>query len=273
MYNDLFSVGPFTVHGYGLMIGLGVLAAVLWGGRRAKNHGRSDDFMISMALWVIVFGFVGSKILFVITEWRSFLADPLSLLGSEGFVVYGGLIGGLLAAYIYCRVHHENILEWLDYLVPGVALAQAFGRVGCFLAGCCYGKACDCAISVVFPAGSFAPAGVPLLPVQLFSAAGNLLICIALLLLERRKKHHGFLLGCYFLLYSVGRFIIEFWRDDPRGTVGVLSTSQFIAIFGVIFSAALLRYLSRRPESLAAAETGEDAAGEDAELTDKEKAE
>ncbi len=230
MYNDLFTVFGITIHGYGLMIGIGTALAMLWAPARAKKRGLSDDLCLSMILWALLFGWGSAKILYLITDWQYFLAHPTAALGGEGFVVYGGIIGGVLGVWLCCKKNQVSFLAYSDVLIPPVALAQAFGRVGCFMAGCCYGIGFDTPISVVFPPDSFAPSGVPLLPTQLFSAAGDLLLTLIFLLVERRSSKDGKLLPCYLMLYSVGRFLIELFRDDPRGSVGIFSTSQFIAI-------------------------------------------
>ena len=151
---------------------------------------------------------------------------------------------GLLAAYLFCRKRSLPFSAWADGFIPGVAVAQGFGRIGCFFAGCCFGVPAQGALGVVFPAGSLAPAGVPLVPVQLFSAAGDFLLAALLLLLDRKKPRAGLLTGLYLLLYSIGRFLIEFLRSDPRGAVGALSTSQFIALFTA--AAAIVLLISRK---------------------------
>lgn len=160
-------------------------------------------------------------------------------LGSSGFVVYGGILAGLVAAWIYIRRKGMSLSSTLDIFLPPVALAQAFGRVGCFLAGCCYGRPTKSWIGVVFPEGCSAPAGVPLIPAQLISAAGDLLIVSLLLAYERRKADYRSLAPAYFCLYGTGRFLIDFLRDDTRGSVGAFSTSQFISVFIVILSVML----------------------------------
>ncbi len=240
MYNDLFTVFGLTIHGYGLMIGIGTAIAMFWAPARAKKRGLSDDVALSMLLWALLFGWSCSKILYIITDWQTFLSSPRSVLGGEGFVVYGGIIGGVLGVWLCAKRYKAPFLEYVDVLLPTVSLAQAFGRVGCFMAGCCYGKACESPLSVVFPEGSFAPAGIPVLPTQLFSAAADLLLTAALLWVDRRSSKPGKLMPVYFMLYSVGRFLIEYIRDDPRGNVGSLSTSQFIAI--PLFLVGLLWY-------------------------------
>lgn len=246
MYNDLFTIPGIglTIHTYGLMTGLGVVAALLLSWRRAKKYGVSEDAVSTLCILLLVCGYAGAKLLYVLTNWKTFLERPLSLLGSEGFVVYGGLLFGFLSAWVYTRRRKESLLMWADMVLPGVAVAQGLGRIGCFFAGCCYGRPTDSFLGVVFPAGSLAPAGVPLLPTQLFSSAGDLAIAGILLLLDRKPGKTGRITAWYLALYGVGRFCIEFFRNDYRGTVGFLSTSQFLSLFFVgyaIFLAVSLR--------------------------------
>ena len=240
---DLFSIGRFTVHGYGLMIGLGFLAAVLGASWQAKRKGLSADQLTNIAFWVLVIGFLGGKLLHIITNLRAFFADPKSLIGSEGFVVYGGIITGILSIYVYCKVKKLPFLEYIDIFATFVPLNQAFGRIGCFLAGCCYGRETNSWIGVVFPDGCLAPAGVSVIPTQLIMAAGDLAICIIVFWFSKKRRIPGSCAVLYLFLYSVGRFIIEFFRNDPRGNVGVLSTSQFIAIIIAVIDGGCLYYL------------------------------
>lgn len=248
MKNELLTIGPVTVHGYGLMIGIGVLLCIYMGMTRAKKYGLQDEAVLDIALSGLAAGFLGAKLLFVIVEWQTFLTDPMSVLGSEGFVVYGGIMGGVAGAMIYCRIKKLVFLEYFDLCVASVALAQGFGRIGCFLAGCCYGRETDSAFGVIFPAGSIAPAGVRLLPTQLISSAGNFLIMAVLLWHYKRKKHTGDTGFLYMLLYGIGRFLLEFLRNDARGGVGVLSTSQFISVF-IVAAAVFLLLRNRRKEA------------------------
>lgn len=256
MYNDLFSIGPVTVHGYGLMIGIGFLCCVLMGVQRAKKHDMDRNAAIDIALLGVFIGFLGAKILYVIVEFDRFLKSPMAVLGSEGFVVYGGIVSGVIAVIIYCRVRKLRFLDYFDLLAPSISVAQGFGRIGCFLAGCCYGRETSSALGVVFPEGSLAPSGVPLLPTQLFSAAGDFVIMFLCLALYKRRRHSGDIGALYLLLYGLGRFAIEFFRSDDRGVVGSLSTSQFISIFIVI--AAIVMFLFNRRRDAKAAEAGTD---------------
>jgi phosphatidylglycerol:prolipoprotein diacylglycerol transferase len=241
---DLFHIGRFTVHGYGLMIGLGFIAAVLVGSYLAKRRGLSENDFTNMAIFVLLFGFAGGKLLHVIVEFKAFLADPLAVLGSEGFAVYGGIITGIITIFVYCRVKKLSFIEYIDLFAAAVPLNQALGRVGCLLAGCCYGKETTSHFSIVFPEGAMAPAGVRLIPTQPLMAAGNFVIFLVLTgtyLMTCPKKgsgdeaKHAYIPGLatsgYLIMYSVGRFLIEFLRNDYRGEVGPFSTSQFIAFF------------------------------------------
>ena len=239
MKNDLFSIGPLTVHSYGLMIALGILVCVFMGMYRARKYGYKDEAVLDIAILGILSGFVGAKLLYVLVEFDSFLKNPMDVLGSEGFVVYGGIIVGALVGILYCRIKKLPCWEYFDLLAPSIAVAQGFGRIGCFLAGCCYGRPTDTFWGVTFPEGSFAPAGVPLIPTQLISSAGDFIITGILLVYSQHNKKAGNVGILYMLLYGIGRFLVECLRSDDRGTVGLLSTSQFISI-GIILLAIIL---------------------------------
>lgn len=244
MKNELFSIGPFTVYGYGLMIAIGILAAYVTAEYRAKKHGLDPDKIFYLVIWAVVGGFAGAKVLYFLTRLKDIMENPRVLLDlADGFVVYGGIIGGIFSAMAYCKIKKMPFLKYFDLVMPSVALAQGFGRIGCFLAGCCYGRETDSALGIVFHNSSYSPNGVKLLPTQLISSGLDFLLCAVLILLDRKKKGDGQIAGAYLVLYSIGRFILEFYRGDLiRGNVGALTTSQFIAIFvalaGVILIAA-----------------------------------
>lgn len=247
MKNELFSIGPFTVYGYGLMIAIGILAAYFVGEYRAKKHGLEESHVFNYVIWCVLGGFLGSKILYIITDIKNILANPAIVLQiADGWVVYGGIIGGVLAAMLYARVKKQNFLEWFDMLMPSVALAQGFGRIGCFLAGCCYGRETDSALGIVFHDSSYAPNGVSLFPTQLLSSGLNFLHFAILLWFTGRKKRNGQVGALYLILYSIGRFILEYYRGDLlRGSVGEFSTSQFISIFILIAGIAVFALCGR----------------------------
>lgn len=272
MRSVLFSIGKLNVPGYGFMIGIGFIVALLVGEYRAKKKGLNQESIIDMAIIAILCGFLGAKLLYVIVNFQEFIEAPGSVLGRAGFVVYGGIIAGVLCCLLYCHIKKLSFLQYFDLIIPEVAIAQGFGRIGCFLAGCCYGRQTDSAFGVIFPEGSLAPAGVKLIPTQLISAAGDILFAVILIVISdvvfksvvygnsrndaessektaSRSKKFGHVagdIGCLYLwMYGVGRFLIEFLRDDYRGAVGALSTSQFISLF-IVLGGIVLFVFNRR---------------------------
>ena len=237
MHPVLFSIGNLNIYGYGTCIALGMIAAVVFGCRRAKNHNVDPDLIFTAGFAGIVAGVIGAKIAYWLVELDEIIANPKLLLSLDGgFVFYGGIICGILVPYIYIKlIKKQTFLDKLDLAIPAVSLAQAFGRMGCFLAGCCYGKEAAASwYTVVFPENAYssAPAGVPLIPTQLLSAGGDLLLFALLFLISKREKFRGEATAFYMLFYSTGRFLIEFLRgDEARGTIGIFSTSQFISLF------------------------------------------
>lgn len=251
MYNDLFSIGPFTVHGYGLMIAIGIILAYVVAEKRAVKAGLDSDLVFGLTITVVIAGIAGAKLLFYITEIREIVNNPRLLLDfSNGFVVYGGIICGILAGYIYCRMRKCSFPAFADLILPSVALAQGFGRIGCFLAGCCYGIRTDGACYVVFTNSGFAPNGVHLVPTQLISSGLDFLNFFVLILLAKKNRTPGRIAFFYLLFYSVGRFLLEFLRGDiQRGNVGILSTSQFISLWVAAVAVAGLVILSKKAGS------------------------
>ncbi len=245
MKNELITIGPFTVYGYGTMIALGVIAAFITAEYRAKKQNLQYERISVLAIWCLVGGILGAKLLYYITEIKEIIANPrLLLIISDGFVVYGGIIGGILAGFLFCRKYQLNFLKYFDLVMPSIALAQGFGRLGCFLAGCCYGIETKSPLGIIFHESHYAPNGIRLIPTQLMSSALDFLHFIILIILAKRVKSDGQIAGFYLVFYSVGRFILEFFRGDlVRGSVGSLSTSQFISIF--LFAAGCLIVIIR----------------------------
>lgn len=237
-----FTVFGLTLPMYGVLSATGMLAAFVLLALTRKYTRFSEDHVLSVIIWAVISGFLGAKILYWLVEWKQVVADPAFLLRTlrEGFVFYGSLIGGLIGVGIFAARKKLPFFAFTDYTIPGLVLGQAFGRVGCHFAGCCYGMECETPISVVFPAGGAAPAGIPLLPTQLMEASFLALLTILLVVLLKKKKPFGTVSGWYMVLYGAWRFGIEFFRSDERGFVGALSTSQFISIFVFAGGVALL---------------------------------
>ena len=242
MYNDLFSIGSLTVHGYGLMIGIGIAAAYFTAEYRAKKAGLEPDHLFYLLILGAGGGLICAKLLYYITIFDDIRRNPRLLLDiSAGFVVYGGIIGGIAAGFVYCRIKKISAIRYLDLVVPSIALAQGFGRIGCLLAGCCYGRETSGPFSITFSRSQFAPNGIPLLPTQILSSAFDFVNFFVLLLLARKNPPAGRISAFYLIFYSLGRFVIEFYRGDLiRGSVGSLSTSQFISLFVALSGFILL---------------------------------
>lgn len=247
MKMELFSIGPITIHGYGFMIGMGVVACLLLAVTRAKKYKLNEEIVLDIAIYGLIGGFLGAKLLYVFVEFDRFLKDPMSVIGSEGFVVYGGIILGVASAIIYSKIKKVTFLEYFDLCAPSISIAQGFGRLGCFLAGCCYGRKTTSFLGVTFPEGCMAPAGVKLLPTQLIMSAGDFLITGILIWYATKKKHTGDVGALYLLLYGVGRFFIEYLRSDDRGGMGIFSTSQLIS-FGIVAGAIVLFRCNKKRE-------------------------
>lgn len=240
MRTVLFEFFGIKIYSYGLMIAVGILAAGLYFLKVAKKRGYDEDHLFNAIIISVISGVLGGKLLYIIVEIKTIIENPSILLDfGNGFVIYGAIILGAVGLMLYCKKKRWNLLEIFDCAVPGVALAQGFGRIGCFLAGCCYGRETDMWFGVEFPVDSLAPSGVHLHPTQLYSSAFDFALAVFLILYARNNKVNGRVVGMYLIIYSVGRFLVEFLRNDPRGAVGVLTTSQFIAIGTLILGIVL----------------------------------
>ena len=252
MHNELFSIGPITIYGYGLMIAFGIIAAYLNTERFAKKINLDPEPVFNILLIGVGCGLLGAKLLFYITILDEIISNPKLIITNltEGFVVYGGIIFGILAAFLYCKKKNLSFLRYLDCAAPSIALAQGFGRIGCFLAGCCYGMPMDSPISITFTNSAYAPNNIPLFPSQLVSSAFDFVHFFILSTLFKSNKQPGKIGAFYLVFYSIGRFIIEFFRGDlERGNVGTLSTSQFISVFVAIVGIAMVVLLSKKKEA------------------------
>ncbi len=272
MKNELLTIGPVTIYGYGLMIAIGVIAAYTVAEFRAKKKGLNHELIFNLTIWCLIGGILGAKLLFLITELKDILADPSLLLDvSHGFVVFGGIIGGIFSGYLYTRIKKLNFLQYFDLVMPSIALAQGFGRIGCLLAGCCYGEETTSSFHLVFRESDFAPNGVALIPTQPISSILDFLNFFTLISISKRTKADGQVAGFYLVFYSAGRFVLEFFRGDlERGQIGSLSTSQFIAIFTFLIGLAIVLICGLHPRKAVALEAAEEASTK--ELLSEEKA-
>lgn len=260
MYPELFSAGSLTIYTYGALLAVSYLIGLHFARRRASSLGLDDARVLDLGIYIIIAALVGAKLLLLVVDFDEFVrrpADLLSLARSAG-VYYGGLILAVVVAFRYMTTHALPVWKTCDAFAPGIALGHVTGRVGCLAAGCCYGTPTSVPWAVTFSSPLAAanvgtPLGVHLHPTQLYEAGAELLIFTLLLAGERRSRGFaGRTFWAYLLLYAVSRFIIEFFRGDPRGMVfGVLSLSQAISLVLAPLSVAMLFRLSRQRASTA----------------------
>jgi phosphatidylglycerol:prolipoprotein diacylglycerol transferase len=248
MHPILFQLGPLTLRSYGLMMMLGFSFGIILATALNRREHRPDEMIYDLAVWIMCGAIVGARILYVMVEPAQFEDqawwEPFAV-WHGGLVYYGGLIGGGLVAYVWLRMNKLPIWEVADCLAPGLALGQMFGRFGCFLNGCCYGRVSQ-NYGIIFPAIGD---NLPHLPVQLFEAAFVLALAIFLVWFKARRAYVGEVLVLYIGIYSIGRFYLETLRgDDERGTLisPLLSPGQWISIVGLLFALGFHFYQRRR---------------------------
>jgi len=257
MHPILFSLGPITVYTYGFCIFLGVIASYFYGAWLGKTrYGIDKDDVADITFWGLVVGFLSARVLYIAVEFPSFLADPMPyLLSTSGFVFLGGLIGATLTALVMSKKRGIKPAVCFDLFSCIIPLGHAFGRIGCFFYGCCFGKvhAHGGFLCFVFPGSSpagFVGQGLPILATQLVEAAALFTLTGILFSLRNRIRVPGMMTVAYLGSYGMLRFVIEFLRGDTeRGFIGALSTSQWIST-GMVFAALIAgAVLYRRHEA------------------------
>jgi len=251
MYPILIEFGFFKIFTYGLLVATGFLVAILLASSRAEKEGLDSQKVLDLCFYVMVSALLGARLLYVIVEYRYFLDSPLEIFKFwiGGLVFYGGLILGVLISLWYLKRNQMPMWKTADLLAPSIALGQSIGRWGCFFAGCCYGKKTDVAWGVTFTdPRSLTPLEISLHPTQVYLSLNAVFIFIFLMWLSKRKVFDGQILWSYGILYSIGRFLIEYFRGDDRGfpVEQVLSTSQFVGVFVFSFSVFMLLTLYRK---------------------------
>jgi phosphatidylglycerol:prolipoprotein diacylglycerol transferase len=238
MHPILFSIGKLTVYSYGFFYAVALLTAVTYLSNQIKKSKEkifSQDEFYSLCVYIIIFEVIGARLFFIWANPQDFVSNPLDVfkLWEGGLVYYGGLIAASIFLLVYVRIKKIFILKLGDFFIPALALGHALGRIGCFLAGCCYGKETNVPWAVVFKdKNSSAVLGVHLHPTQLYEAFGNFLIFIFLHFYSKKNPKSGHVVAAYFIAYAILRFIIEFFRNDPdRGSQYFgLSISQIVSI-------------------------------------------
>jgi len=252
MHPVLIRLGPLTIHTYGFLIALGFLAGLAVAVHQAKKEGVPSDKIIDLGFYILLAAIAGSRLLFIFINAGHYMENPMDVfkLWEGGLVFYGGVIFAVPVAIWYIRRAGLGLWTTADIFAPSIAIGHAFGRIGCFAAGCCYGKTAEALPwGVIFTDPEcLAPINTVLHPTQLYEAGGEFLNFLILITIRRYKTFNGQLFIAYLLIYSVIRFIVEFFRGDiERGFIlSQISVSQGISILMFLGAAAGFIILRRR---------------------------
>ena len=242
MYPVLIRLGTLEIHTYGVLVAAGFMAGILTAQRRARLAGLGAERISDLGVWLIVAAMLGAKLFHIVFFCNDFIegwcATGLASLRA-GFVFYGGFFGATVGVATYARLNKLPVWQLVDVLAPSAALGHAFGRLGCFFEGCCYGKVCTLPWAVHLPGHTAA-----VQPTQLYEAAGNLAIFAGLTAFYRRKRFDGQICWLYVLTYSALRFGVEFFRGDYAvHYLGVFTIAQIMAgILMLVAAARLILY-------------------------------
>ena len=245
MFPELFSVGGFTLHTYGLFAATGFMAALLVTIRLGKAQGFPAQQIMDMGFIIIFWAIVGSRLMYVLMNFSYFRDDPLGAfkIWQGGLVFSGGLMAVVLSMIWYLRRHHLSVWKTGDLWAPGVVIGQSIGRIGCFMAGCCFGLPTSLEWGVIFShPRSLAPPNISIHPTQLYASLGGLVIFAVLMVLHARKKFEGQVFLWFLILHSTARLLVERFRGDERGVIpgSEMSVTQLVTLLILIASVIAL---------------------------------
>ncbi len=243
MYPVLFNVGPFPVMAYGFFVAVGVIVGIAVVMREARRIDYNPDMILDLALYMVVAGVAGSRLAYVAIEWERYVDNPWAILQVwEGGLSFFGALGLCLLVVIwFTRRRRIRLTALGDLLALGVAAGYPFGRIGCFLNGCCYGLPTAGWWGVAFPFDE-----VVRHPTQLYSAGFGVLIFLFLWVIRGRKPFDGYLMLMYLILYSAYRFIIDFWRTSPPSGLEGLTLGQAVSLTVIALSLFALWRVPKR---------------------------
>ena len=245
MFPDLFSIGPLTIHTYGLFVAIGFLVSLFVTIKLGKAQGIDSQQIIDMAFRIILWAIIGSRLAYIIMNLPYFLNRPLDALKlwEGGLVFSGGLILALLALIWHVWRRHLSFWTIADLWSPGLAIGQGIGRMGCFMAGCCYGKPTELPWGITFShSKSLAPLNISLHPTQLYASLSGFILFLVLILIQRKKGFEGRIFLWFLILHSTSRLFIERFRGDFRGLIPgtEMSGTQLITLLILLFSVITL---------------------------------
>ncbi len=245
MHPDLISIGPITLHTYGLFVALGFLVGLMVTVKLAKAEGVSSSQVMDMGFVIILSAIIGSRVLYIIMNASHYTREPLDMLKiwEGGLVFSGGVLGVILTMLWYIKRHGLALGKIADLWAPAMAIGQAFGRIGCFMAGCCYGKPTDQWWGITFTnPHCLAPLNQPLHPTQLYSSLSGFVIFLVVLVLYQRRKFEGQVFLWLLIMHSTARLAIERFRGDNRGLFlsSNMTLTQFVTLLILIASVGIL---------------------------------
>jgi phosphatidylglycerol:prolipoprotein diacylglycerol transferase len=252
MHPILFTVGNFTIYTYGFFIAVGAVVGGMymwWQGK--KQFSWSFDQANTLFILLVLAGVVGGKLFMILEEPAYYFKNFTKLFSGSGFVFYGSLLTAIPTMLWYFKANRIPILAMLDVMAIVTCIVHGCGRIGCFMAGCCYGKPTDSFLGVIFsdPTCQAEPKGEPLHPTQLYESTFILLLMITLLIIKPRKRFEGQLFILYLMIYAVGRIVLENFRGDvERGFLiqNLLTTSQGISILIFVIACYFYVKLNRK---------------------------
>ena len=251
MHPRLLQFGHFTLYTYGILAAIGLIAGLSLIVHLAKGDGISEEKTWNLGLVCIIAGVIGAKLLLIINDWSYYSIHRREIFSfnifQAGGVFSGALVLGTISAMVFIKWKQMPFLRTVDAMAPGIAFGHAIGRLGCFAAGCCYGRPTEVAWGVTFTdpianAVVGTPLNVRLHPTQIYEFLADMAIFAVLLWLGRHRRFAGQVMGTYAFLYGIARYFIEFYRDDPeRGSVfgGMMTLTQLLAVLFVILGAIL----------------------------------
>lgn len=253
----IFSVGPLALRWYSLLVMAAVVVGVLLAQREARRRGLNTDSVLTLVLWVIPGGIVGSRLVHVIDQLDYYVGNPRAIIGGEGQAIYGAVLGGVLAAWIGSKVHRLPIFpRLLDAAAPGLPLAHSIGRLANIINGDATGASTSVPWAFVYTnPNTYAPIGVPTHPSPVYEILWNLVVFAVLYRFKGRLKPDGYLFMLYLALYSAGRFFINFSRVNDPFLLG-LHQAQLLALLVLVVTMPLLLARARLVKKAGAGEGG-----------------
>lgn len=249
MHPELFSIGPLTLRTYGLFVALGCLAGLATAIRLGKSKGLDSNRILDMGFIVILSGMIGSRLLYIIINLPDYIANPLNIfkIWEGGLVFSGGLVAVIIVVLIYVRKYNYNLWTICDLWSPAASIGEGIGRIGCFFAGCCYGRPCDLPWAVTFTdPKTIAIPNFPLHPTQLYSFLSGMIIFAVLMIINSKRRYEGQVFLWFLILHSTARLFIEQFRFDARGSVfnDTLTMTQLVALV-ILFAAVIMLFWRR----------------------------